>query len=213
MKKWIVTKDFQDLAADRYYSGNRPHYVKPVEAVIYHYTVSKRDLGTRHVLTEDDDRFVSVHFLIERTGHTWQMIPLDERGAHAGGKTSKLFGKGNVNSRTWGIEVVNLGPILEKDDKFVDVYGNTFTGAGVSAVHKNPKWKDWTTWEAYNPAQVDSLVVLTQKLVAQQPELGKDPEKTLLGHEDVDPTRKSDPGPVFPWEKIYEAAREAYKQR
>lgn len=212
MEKWIVDEKYRDLAADRYFSGNKPHYVKPVEAVIYHYTVSKSDTGTRKVLTDDDDRFVSVHFCVERDGDVWQMVPLDERAAHAGGKTSKLWdGKGNVNGRTWGIEIVNLGPILQKDGKLVDVYGRAFDGAGVSAQHKHPKWKDWTMWEAYNPQQVDALVELTKKLVGLHPILGAEPEKRLIGHDDVDPTRKCDPGPHFPWTIIRQAAADALK--
>lgn len=209
-RQWIVAEEYRDLAADRYHKDYKPGVIQPVEAVIFHYTVSKRDAGTRRELTAADGRFVSCHFLVERSGVVRQMIPLDERGAHAGGATSKLYGGGNVNGRTLGVEIVNLGPLTLKDDLFLDAYGQPFSGAAVSAQHADPRWAHWTEWEAYSTPQIEALEALTTLLVFEFPILGADPEKRLLGHMDVDPTRKADPGPHFPWTNVREQARAAH---
>jgi len=205
VNRWLVPEKDQDLAADRYHPGYKPGVIQDVEAVIVHYTGSQSARGTRRWLTMDDEVFVSVHFIVERDGTVKQLIPLDERGAHAGGKSSKLFGKGNVNGRTIGIELMNVGPLVEKDGDFVTLSGKPFTGSGVSAGGRHPgRDSDYphTSWEAYGPAQLDALVELLKKLAAEFPILGTDPIARVTGHENVDPTRKMDPGPAFPWDIV-----------
>lgn len=203
MKRWLVPDKHRDLAADRYHPGYKPTVIQPVEAVIIHYTGSTKAGATRNWLTMDDDVFVSVHFILERDGTVKQLIPLDERGAHAGGRTSKLNGKGNVNGRTIGIEIMNVGPIEENGEGELVTIGRhskPFQGTGVSAGGKHPGLGTdyrYTMWEAYGPKQLDSLCTLMRQLADEIPALNN--RKAWTGHENVDPTRKMDPGPAFPW--------------
>lgn len=205
--RWIVPESYRKLAPDRYHEGYKPSTIKDIEAVIVHYTASTKPGATRRWLTTDDDVFVSVHFTVERDGRTWQMIPLDERGAHAGGKSSKLFGKGNVNGRTIGIEIMNVGPLEFKDGELWTTgrFAKEFKGAPISAGGSRPERDDdypYTSWEAYPPKQIDGVVKLLTKLVDEFPILKIDPHKRITGHENVDPSRKIDPGPAFPWEIV-----------
>lgn len=203
---WLVPKSDRDLASDRYHAGYKPHVIEDIEAVIMHYTGSTSPRGTRKWLTMADDVFVSVHFIVERDGTIKQLIPLDERGSHAGGRTSKLFSKGNVNGRTIGIELMNVGPLAEKGStEFTTLSGKNFFGPGISAGGSRPERDDdypHTLWEAYTPAQIDSTVELLKKLADEFPVLKSDPHARITGHENVDPTRKMDPGPAFPWEIV-----------
>jgi len=66
---------------------------------------------------------------------------------------------------------------------------------------------------AYEPAQYASLAELVALLQARYPRL--DP-RAVVGHEDVAPARKSDPGPAFDWSVFWSelsARRSRYERK
>lgn len=192
---WLVPEAFRDLTPDRYHPGNRPGRIEPIEAVVLHYTASQSPGGTRNWLTRGDEYYVSAHFIVERDGDIWQLAPLEDRTFHAGGRTSKLFGRGNVNGRTIGIEMMNVGPLKREAGRFVTWSGKRFRHAGMCAEHSRSHY-----WEAYAMPLVESVLELAKGLIHEYPVLS-DPDR-WVGHEDVDPTRKTDPGPAFPWKLL-----------
>lgn len=202
MNPWLVPENRRDLTPDRYHSGYKSYKIKPIEAIVYHYTAGLNPRTSRRWLTLDDSTYVSAHFLVERSGDLWQLAPLTDRCFHAGGMSSKLFGKPNVNGRTIGIEIDNVGPLIPQDGGFVTLSGKPFTGPGASY-----QWGDYLHWEAYTPEAIDTVVELTKKLIVEFPEVGADLNTRLVGHVDVDPSRKIDPGPLFPWEILRERVR------
>lgn len=50
----------------------------------------------------------------------------------------------------------------------------------------------------YPPAQIDAVIALVKKIVAEH----KIPPDHVLGHSDIAPQRKQDPGPRFPWKRL-----------
>jgi N-acetylmuramoyl-L-alanine amidase len=54
---------------------------------------------------------------------------------------------------------------------------------------------------AFAPAQIDSLLRLLTDLTDRL----RIPLTQIVGHEDFAPTRKSDPGPLFPWKQLADA--------
>ena len=56
-------------------------------------------------------------------------------------------------------------------------------------------------WQPYAPAQIDALIELLKDIM-QRHQL---PLGSILGHSDVAPQRKVDPGPLFPWKRLADA--------
>lgn len=57
------------------------------------------------------------------------------------------------------------------------------------------------TWQPYPPAQVDALIRLSRDIVTRY----NLPPTRVVGHSDIAPQRKTDPGPAFPWKTLYDA--------
>jgi N-acetylmuramoyl-L-alanine amidase len=65
----------------------------------------------------------------------------------------------------------------------------------------NAGWKDTPNGRVFAPfpqSQVDALVGLVKDIVQRH---GVAPEN-VLGHSDIAPLRKQDPGPLFPWQRL-----------
>ena len=56
-------------------------------------------------------------------------------------------------------------------------------------------------WQPYSEAQIEALIVLLKDLVRRH-DL---PIDSIIGHSDIAPLRKVDPGPLFPWRRLAEA--------
>jgi N-acetylmuramoyl-L-alanine amidase len=73
----------------------------------------------------------------------------------------------------------------------------------------NLGWKDTPTGRVYAPfpqAQIDALIPLVRDIVTRHhiaPE-------NVLGHSDIAPLRKQDPGPMFPWRQLAAAGLVAW---
>lgn len=53
-------------------------------------------------------------------------------------------------------------------------------------------------YRPFPDAQIDALIGLAQIILARHPI----PARNVVGHSDVAPTRKTDPGELFPWERL-----------
>lgn len=128
---------------------------------------------------------VCAHFIIERDGTIIQCRPCNRTAGHAGSskwadpKTGNTFF--GLNACSIGIELANGG----------DSYPEKFSKLKPTiAKHKNGGHV--CEWETYPQAQIDACEALAKVLVARYN------LDDVVGHDDIAPDRKNDPGPAFP---------------
>jgi len=132
----------------------------------------------------------SAHLLIGRDGRVTQFAPFDVVTFHAG--TSKFKGLSGLNQFSIGIELVNGGRLNRSGTQFVCPVDQKKVPAedAIIAIHKNETKE--AAWHEYPAAQLETAIEISSLLVRTYNLLD------AVGHEDIAPIRKSDPGPAFP---------------
>lgn len=69
---------------------------------------------------------------------------------------------------------------------------------GVEIVNKGPVDGGW---QPYTENQISALITLLQDIVARH----QIHARNVVGHSDIAPQRKQDPGPAFPWKRLADA--------
>lgn len=73
---------------------------------------------------------------------------------------------------------------------------------GIEIVNAGPiDTSSGKAWQGYGQAQIEAVITLAQDIIARY---GIEPQN-VLGHADVSPGRKIDPGPAFPWKRLHRA--------
>lgn len=140
--------------------GNRPEGVV-INTIVIHYTEMANDLVALERLC-DPAAEVSAHYLINKQGKIFSLVPDNLRAWHAG--PSCWREKERVNDYSIGIELDNNG------------------------------------LEEYTSPLMDSLVDLCHELMNNHPI----EQRNIVGHSDIIPARKFDPGRLFDWKKLAE---------
>jgi N-acetylmuramoyl-L-alanine amidase len=167
-------------------SPNHGGTMTPVLLVI-HYTAS---LTTEETVSwfMNAAAKVSAHLVIGRDGSIVQMVPFDTTAWHAG--VSHWGTLDSLNAHSVGVELVNAGKLLGTADRWVDWRGRKVPGAEVvELTHKNETKP--AGWQLYTEAQMSSLLESGMALQQQYSFLD------IVGHDDIAPGRKTDPGPAF----------------
>ncbi len=132
----------------------------------------------------------SAHLVLGRQGAATQLMAFDRSCWHAG--VSAWQGLEGLNGHSIGIEIVNAGRLV----KGPGGRWQTWTGEPVPddqvvvARHRNERQE--AGWHAYAPEQIAAVVAIGAALHEAYR------FRDVLGHEDIAPRRKVDPGPAFP---------------
>lgn len=176
-----------------------------VSIVVIHFTVIDFDTSLR-VLTEPSSRPVSSHYLIpepndssydEARLRVYELVPEERRAWHAG--LSYWRGKTGLNDQSIGIELVNTPschsvPAAPEPEAGVPAAGSEAT--------PDP---DEPEEVCFFPDFAESQIVLLTDLLGDILERHPDIKPThIVAHSDIAPDRKVDPGPRFPWERLYD---------
>jgi len=158
-----------------------------VRFLVLHYTDEpfQRSLD---LLTRPHENPVSAHYLVGRAGEYGSRTPpvlrlVDEtqRAWHAG--PSRWQGREGLNDQSIGIEIV---------------YESRCGRAAGEAV--SPWIADaQCDYAAYPADQIAALETLARAILARHPDIDA---TRVVGHADIQPENKTDPGPRFPWREL-----------
>jgi len=164
--------------------------------LIIHYTAGSSAAGTISWFQSPASK-VSAHLVIARDGAITQMVPFNREAWHAG--QSRWGSLSGLNRHSIGIELDNAGQLIRSGGKWVSpLTRRSYPDSEVTiAPHKNdPPGTVPSGWHAYTPEQIEATLECGMALVKQYS------LSDVLGHDDIAPGRKRDPGPDFPMESV-----------
>lgn len=136
----------------------------------------------------------SAHVVIGRDGVITQLVPFDTVAWHAG--ASSHGGRTGYNKLSIGIELDNPGRLKRTEGgDYVSAFGRKYPPQQViAAVHRNERVESF--WLSYTEEQIEATFALCIALCATYQVW------EILGHEEIAPGRKDDPGPAFPLDRL-----------
>ncbi len=162
-----------------------------LDTIILHYTAgpTKNAINT---LTNPRVK-ASAHLVISRDGSVTQLAPFNLITWHAG--QSQYEGRIGFNNYSIGIEIENDGILQKSGNIYRAWYGATHPEEEViEATHRNSTSKNF--WHTYTQEQIETVEEVCRLLVETYE------MKFILGHDEIAPKRKQDPGPAFPIDRI-----------
>jgi len=168
-------------------TDNASGTVKPLFLVMHYTAGISLDSAVSWFLNPEAK--ASAHFVVDRDGGIVQMVELDKRAWHAG---QSVWGSlQGLNQFSIGIELVNAGKLAKRADGAWVNWSNAVIQNDdvLEAIHKNEKTV--AGWQMYPGAQIEAAIqlgVALHKVLQFQ---------DVLGHDDIAPGRKTDPGPAF----------------
>lgn len=167
--------------------------------VVIHGSASGSGPGTIDYLCKPDTG-KSAHLVIDRDGTITQLVAFDIPAWHAGESTWK--GESNVNAFSIGIELINWGKLVRGlDGEYLNWTNRAVPfDEVVLAFGKDQAGGAWHNWPE---PQIKALqAVLVDILRNYKSIKGVD---SIVGHYDVSPGRKPDPGKALPMGRVREA--------
>lgn len=164
--------------------GSRINYL------VLHFT-SEHFAESLRLLTQATERPVSVHYLVPEPGDetydreklvVYRLVREPRRARHAG--LSYWAASQSMNNSSIGIEIVNRSRCENIDPD----------------AETTPENQDCTFLE-FPQEQIELVIRLAKDILERNPDI--DPID-VVGHGDIAPHRRLDPGPKFPWRRLYE---------
>ncbi|MBO3275957.1 N-acetylmuramoyl-L-alanine amidase [Pseudomonas schmalbachii] len=153
-------------------------------------------IDTSHVAVSQDSRvqYVVIHYTSTNQARSLSLLTHAEVSAHylIGNDPPTIYQLVDENRRAW-----HAGASEWQGRTWLNA-----TSIGIELV--NPGYRetpDGRIWAPYPDAQIDALILLLKDIVKRQ---GITPDH-ILGHSDIAPQRKVDPGPLFPWKRLADA--------
>lgn len=172
-------------------SPNQSRQIDP-EYLVIHYTAGRSAAGSISWLTNPNAK-ASAHLVIGQDGEITQLVAFNRKAWHAG--ESRWAGRSGVNNFSIGIELDNPGHLKRQGDGWTNKWNDPVdAGNVVEAAHKNGG--SVRGWHAYSGDQLEAVMNVAACLVNHYQLQG------IVGHDDIAPNRKIDPGPAFPMESI-----------
>jgi len=173
--------------------NNVPFGVNYPDTIIIHYTAGSSAESSANWLQRQDVK-ASAHIVIGKKGEIFQLVSFENISWHAG--ESAYGGRTSFNKFSIGIELDNPGFLIQAGNDFVASFGTKYPANEViQAVHRNETAPRF--WHIYTEAQIQACEEVCLALISKYPKINQ-----ILGHEEIAPGRKQDPGPAFPLDKF-----------
>lgn len=152
----------------------------------------KIDISQQSVSHDSRIQWVVVHYTAAGPERSLQLLTKSGVSSHYLIDENKIYRLVDENRRAW-----HAGESHWQGRTWLNS-----SSIGIEVVHpgylKTESGRQWLPW---SEAQVDSLLLLLQDIL-QRHGLGID---SVIGHADIAPQRKVDPGPLFPWFRLAQA--------
>lgn len=170
-------------------SPNQSGSVVNPTLLVLHYTASGANRDGDEKYFQKSSAKASAHLVIERDGEVTQCVPFNKKAWHAG--KSIWRGTPNCNAYSIGIEIDNWG-YLTKNEKgqYLSHTGTVVPASNV--ISANNKRGNHGYWEIYPQCQLNAVELAINAILERYPTI-----KEIVGHEDISPGRKIDPGPAL----------------
>ena len=184
----LLSEETNDNELQKIQTFQSESFSTRIRFVVIHYTSIDWENSLK-VLT--NERYeVSSHYLIPEGGDDtysdqikiFQLVDEENRAWHAG--ISKWEERTNINDQSIGIELVNQAECSVRQGSQYD-YTNNYI----------------CLFSEFDSDQIDQLILLLKDILSRHDEIKP---TYIVGHSDISPDRKFDPGPKFPWKKLYE---------
>lgn len=146
--------------------------------LILHYTVASL-ARTLKIFSGHANAHVAAHYTISEDGVIFKHVDEEDAAYHAG--LSYWCNKTALNRHSVGIEHVNAG-YKETEDQPVGII--------IEGSDKE--------WYPFPLTQIAASLKLCKEIIARY----NIHPRNIVGHSDVAPGRKADPGPLFPWKEL-----------
>lgn len=158
--------------------------------LVLHYTAGRSlESSVASLCTRKPGGNASAHVVLGRDGRIVQLAPFDVVTWHAG--ISAWDGLTGLNAHSIGIEMDNAGALDRVGGQYLSWFKQAYPEDQVH-VGAHPHGGPVRGWHAYSGVQIERAIELAELLVSTYG------LQEVLGHEDIAPGRKSDPGPAFP---------------
>jgi N-acetylmuramoyl-L-alanine amidase len=162
------------------------------DTLIIHFTEGQSLDGAVSWLTNPTSQ-VSAHVVIGRDGQIAQIVPFNIIAWHAG--VSTWQGRKQLNRYSIGIELDNAGMLQKTRLGWKAAFKRIYPDDEVMVATHKFGTKPYG-WHTYTPEQLQACQDLAVLLVKTYG------INLILGHDDIAPKRKWDPGPAFPMDSF-----------
>jgi len=150
-----------------------------VRFLVLHYTALNFD----NAIIALTGSSVSAHYLVPD--------PSDKSYLDAGFNNMRLFNLVDENERAWHAGASSWAGRNNLND----------TSIGIEIVNLATDNDGIYTFPPYNPVQIDAVKGLAINILQRYPDITP---VNVVGHSDIAPGRKNDPGSAFPWKALYD---------
>jgi N-acetylmuramoyl-L-alanine amidase len=169
-------------------TNNKGEVIEP-KYLIMHYTATPSAQSAINWFKNPQSK-ASAHIVISREGEITQMVPFNQRAWHAG--VSEWNNLSGLNAHSIGIELENAGKLTRiTPQHWVAWFGGMYTDDHVMVARHKNEHAD-AGWHVYTQKQILTAVDVAIAIINRYNLVD------VLGHDDISPGRKVDPGPAFP---------------